>query len=80
MDEFANLFHDRYSTALIADAAFRAGVTVRVPPAGMAPLNQYDKVAGPIETVWANNDLVSILGAVHRAQAGRLPMRGFAST
>ncbi len=72
MSDFASLFHDRYSTALIADAAFRAGVPVRVPTAGLAPLNQLDKVAGPIETVWANNDLVSILGIVHRAKAGRI--------
>ncbi len=40
MSDFASLFHDRYSTALIADAAFRAGVPVRVPTDGLAPLNQ----------------------------------------
>ena len=72
MSEFVDLFHDRYSTALIADAAFRAGVPVRVPTAGLAPLNRHDKIAGPIETVRANNDLVSILGAVHRTEIGRI--------
>ena len=72
MSEFVNLFHNRYSTALIADAAFRAGVPLKIPAAGLAPLNQQDKIAGPIRTVKANNDLVSIIGAIHRAQAGQI--------
>jgi regulator of RNase E activity RraA len=72
MSEFVDLFRDRYSTALIADAAYRADMPVRVPTAGLAPLNQQDKIAGPIKTVRANNDLVSIIAAVHQAQAGHI--------
>jgi len=70
MDNYAAAFHARYGTALLADAAFRAGVPANVPPPGLKPLRQLDKLAGPIVTVEANNDLVSILGAVHRATPG----------
>lgn len=70
MSNFVTTFRDRYSTALLADAAYRAGVPISVPPSGLAPLKQQDKLVGPIVIVQANNDLVSILGAVHRARPG----------
>jgi 4-hydroxy-4-methyl-2-oxoglutarate aldolase len=70
MNDLTAAFRDRYSTALLADAAYRAGAPVSAPPAGLAPLRQRDKLAGPVVTVQANNDLVSILGAVHRARPG----------
>jgi regulator of RNase E activity RraA len=66
----AERFHQRYCTALIADAAFRAGVPVTIGPAQLAPLDRTSKLAGPVQTVAANNDLVSILVAVHRAAPG----------
>jgi 4-hydroxy-4-methyl-2-oxoglutarate aldolase len=64
------LFHERYSTALLADAAYRAGVPLAVPPAGLAPLAGHHKLAGPVVTVQANNDLLAILGALHHARPG----------
>jgi len=70
------LFQERYSTALLADAAYRAGVPLAVPPAGLAPLNVRDKLAGPVVTVQANNDLPAILGAVHGAQPGDVVVIG----
>lgn len=70
MDNYADTFQARYSTALLADAAFRAGVPANIPPPGLGPLRPLDKIAGPIVTVEANNDLLSILGAVHRANPG----------
>lgn len=69
MIDYAATFNDRYSTALLSDAAFRTGVPLGVAPSGLAPLNQRDKLAGPVVTVEANNDLIAILGAVHQAEA-----------
>jgi len=70
--DYASLFNADYSTAMLADAAFRAKVPVRIPPSGLVPLDRQQKVAGPAFTVNANNDLVSILTAVHRAEAGQV--------
>jgi len=70
--DYVALFHDDYSTAALADAAYRAKVPVRIPPSGLVPLDRYQKLAGPAFTVAANNDLVSILTAVHRAEAGQV--------
>jgi 4-hydroxy-4-methyl-2-oxoglutarate aldolase len=70
VSDYVDLFHQRYSTALLADAAYRAGVPVGVPPSGLAPLERRDRLAGPVVTVEVNNDLVTILGAVHRARPG----------
>lgn len=70
MTDYAGLFADRYSTALVADAAYRAGIDPGLPAPGLRPLDRRTTLAGPAITVEANNDLVSILDAVHRAQAG----------
>lgn len=70
--DYATVFHTSYSTASLADAAFRASVPVRIPPSGLKPLDRYQKIAGPVFTVEANNDLVSILAAIHRAEAGQV--------
>jgi regulator of RNase E activity RraA len=67
MNDYSGLFGERYSTSLLADAAFRAGVEVGVPSPGLRPLDIGSKLAGPAVTVEANNDLVSILEALHRA-------------
>ena len=63
MENLPRVFFERYGTALIADAAFRAGAPVTVPQPGIYPLARGMKLAGPIRTVEANTDLVSILGA-----------------
>lgn len=76
MSEYASLFRERYGTALIADAAFRAGVDVALPSPGLRPLDLRSKLAGPAVTVEANNDLVSILKAVHRAEPGDVVVIG----
>ena len=70
MTNYAELFQGRSGTAMIADAAFRAGVDVGLPAPGLTPLDPMSKLAGPAMTVEANNDLVSILDAVHRARRG----------
>jgi 4-hydroxy-4-methyl-2-oxoglutarate aldolase len=70
MDSYVTPFLDRYSTALLADAAFRAGIEPEVAPPGLAPLSAAAKIAGPIVTVNAENDLVAILAALHQAKAG----------
>lgn len=67
MNNLALNFRERFGTALLADAAFRSGASVQVAPAGLLPLDDRYKIAGPVITVEANNDLVSILGAVHIA-------------
>jgi regulator of RNase E activity RraA len=72
VDSYAATFLDRYSTALLADAAFRAGIEPEVSPPGLAPLTPATKLAGPIVTVRAENDLVTILAALHRASAGKV--------
>lgn len=64
------LFKDRYSTALLADAAFRVNAPVGVMPAGIQPLAYGHKAAGPAVTVECNNDIVAVLEGLHRAQSG----------
>lgn len=68
--DYADIFHQRYSTALIADAAYRANLPLGIGTPGLAPLDRRQKLAGPAVTVQANNDLISILAAVHYAQPG----------
>jgi regulator of RNase E activity RraA len=68
---FSALFEERYGTALLADAAFRAGVAVGLPD-GLYPLDRQSKLAGPVVTVEANNDLVSIMDAVDKASPGEV--------
>lgn len=68
MKDYSDLFEERYSTSLMADAAFRTGTAVELPASGLRPLDIRSKLAGPAVTVEANNDLVSILEAVHRAE------------
>ena len=70
MTDYRALFEGRYGTAGLSDAAFRAGTQLGVAPAGLVSLNPHDKLAGPAVTVEANNDLVSIIGAVHAAVEG----------
>jgi regulator of RNase E activity RraA len=68
--DYAHLFGDLYPTALLADSAFRTGARLEVPSSGLRALDPGAKPAGPAVTVRANNDLVSILEAVHRAAPG----------
>ena len=68
MDDYSGLFEQWYSTSLLADAAFRTGTAAELPASGLRPLDMRTKLAGPAVTVEANNDLVSILEAVHRAE------------
>ena len=68
--DYVAIFHQRYSTALIADAAYRADLHLGIGTPGLAPLDRRQKLAGPAVTVQANNDLISILAAVHFAQPG----------
>lgn len=63
-------FRERWSAALVADAAYRAGQEVRTAPAAIRPLDAGAKLAGPVRTVQANNDLVAVIAAVHRASPG----------
>ena len=70
--DYVSLFHTEYSTATLADAAFRAKRPVRIPSSGLKPLDRNQKLAGPAFTVEANNDLVSILVALHRAESGQV--------
>ena len=70
MDKFRDAFVDRFSAAVVADAAYRAGVQLGVVGPGLYPLNTASKIAGPAVTVQANNDLTSIILAVHRARPG----------
>lgn len=72
MTNYRALFAERYGTAALSDAAFRAGAPLGVAPAGLVPLEPQDKLAGPAVAVEANNDLVSILGAVHEAREGNV--------
>jgi 4-hydroxy-4-methyl-2-oxoglutarate aldolase len=74
MTDYASLFADRYGTALLADVAYRAGIEPGLPAPGLRPLDLRAKLAGPVVTVEANNDLVAILLAVHRARAGDVIM------
>jgi 4-hydroxy-4-methyl-2-oxoglutarate aldolase len=63
-----NLSND--STASIADAAFKAGHTVRLFPPSIRPLNADAKLLGPAITVLCNNDLVAVLAGLAKAQKG----------
>lgn len=66
----AKLYRERWSAALVADAAYRAGVEVRVAPSPIRPLDPSWRLVGPVRTVQADNDLVAVLAAVHRASSG----------
>jgi 4-hydroxy-4-methyl-2-oxoglutarate aldolase len=70
MTDFVKLFTKEYSTPLLADSAYRLNIEPKIAPAEISPLQSLMKIAGPILTVEANNDLVSILGAVHQACPG----------
>ena len=70
MTDFPSIFQNKYSCALLADAAFRAGVPFGAAPQGLTPIERTMKLAGPIITVQANNDLVTILAGIHQAKAG----------
>lgn len=70
MVDLVERFRDRWSAALVADSAYRAGVEVRVAPSAIRPLAPRARLAGPVRTVRANNDLVAVLAAVHRAAEG----------
>ncbi|MEO1295045.1 MAG: RraA family protein [Cyanobacteria bacterium J06636_16] len=70
MTAFSATFQQKYSCALLADAAFRAGVPISAAPPGLTPIDQSMKLAGPIITVRANNDLVSILAGINHASSG----------
>jgi regulator of RNase E activity RraA len=51
MDDLITSFHNRFSTALLADAAFRSGVNIKVASPGLLPLDEHSKIAGPVVTV-----------------------------
>ena len=70
MTDFPAIFQNKYSCALLADAAFRAGVPFGAAPIGLTPIDRAMKLAGPVITVQANNDLVTILAGIHQARAG----------
>ena len=70
MTDFPSIFQAKYSCALLADAAFRAGIPFGTAPHGLTPIDRSMKLAGPIITVQANNDLVTILAGIHQARAG----------
>jgi regulator of RNase E activity RraA len=72
MDTLRDAFGSRYNTPLIADAAFRAQVDVVVPRPGVLPLADAYTLAGPVRTVNANNDLVTIIAVVGRADPGEV--------
>lgn len=76
MDEFRAAFRTALSTPLVADSAYRRGASVGVVGPDVRPLADGYRVAGPIVTVEANNDLVSILLALHRAPAGSVLVIG----
>ena len=70
MTDFPAIFQTHYGCSLLADAAFRAGVPFGAAPHGLTPIDRAMKLAGPIITVQANNDLVTILAGIHQARAG----------
>ena len=72
MSDYAQRYLDRFSTALIADSAFRTGAALEVASPGLTVIDPAVMVAGPVVTVEANNDLVSILEAVHGASRGEV--------
>lgn len=70
MTAWAQRFRDHFSATIIADAAFRVGVELGVPAPGLRPMRGGDRLAGPVTTVELNNDLPTIIAAVHSADAG----------
>ena len=70
MTDFPAIFQAKYSCALLADAAFRAGVPFSAAPCGLTPIDRTMKLAGAMFTIQANNDLVTILSGVHQARSG----------
>ena len=76
MDAFRVAFHSALSTPLVADSACRCGVPVGVAGHLIRPLADGYRIAGPACTVEANNDLVSILLALHRAPRGSVLVIG----
>ncbi|MEM9088732.1 MAG: RraA family protein [Cyanobacteria bacterium P01_F01_bin.53] len=70
MPDFPAIFKSKYSCALLADAAFRADISFGAAPQGPTPLERTMKLAGPITTIQANNDLVAILAGIHQAGPG----------
>jgi regulator of RNase E activity RraA len=70
--DYAARFKEVYSTALLADAAFHTGVPLGVAPPGLTPLERREKLSGPVVTVRANSDLISIMAALHRAGPGEV--------
>ncbi|MDA1333378.1 MAG: hypothetical protein O2797_04075 [Bacteroidetes bacterium] len=76
MDSFRTAFHSSFSTPLVADSAYRLGCPVGVVGADVMALETGVRVAGPAFTVQANNDLVSILLALHRAPVGAVLVIG----
>lgn len=76
MDAFRAAFHAGLSTPLVADSAYRQGVPVGVVGPQVLPLVDGYRIAGPARTVEANNDLVSILLALHRAESGSVLIIG----
>lgn len=75
-DEFRTAFKERFGAALTADAAYRVGAKVGVPGSNILPLEPGLRIAGPARTVEANNDLVAILVALHRAESGSVLVIG----
>ncbi|MDA0378194.1 MAG: RraA family protein [Bacteroidetes bacterium] len=76
MEAFRTAFRSALSTPLMADSAFRRGVVPGVVGPDVRPLADGIRIAGPAFTVEANNDLVSILLALHRAPAGAVLVIG----
>ena len=69
-NDLALHFRQECGTALIADAAYRCGIPVGIAPSAIAPLAAEWKIAGPVRTLHANNDLVSVIATVHHASPG----------
>ncbi len=59
-----------HPTAVIADAAFKIGATVRLLPSNLYSLKPDARLIGKVTTVKCNNDLVSILEGLMRAESG----------
>ena len=76
MDAFRSAFRSALSTPLVADSAYRRGARVGVVGPLVRPLTDGYRIAGPAYTVEANNDLVAILLALHRAPAGSVLVIG----
>ena len=72
MSSFVDTFLKRFSTALIADAAFRSRVPITIPRSGLVPLSPGWKIAGPVRTVDAENDLAAVLLGLERAEEGEV--------